>query len=181
RPWRTSDFKSIDDRVRGGSSQSYTSLYQSSDHPDRNGELIFSGFLDTTTLGGAGFASQSTSDAFPIKLEKKVYRGLRLVVRNPDPGGGKNPVTSFVLELKTVKPATRPDGRRESTIVWEWKFDLPRSSAQRRHLEDLLVYESTWNDFKPKYRGRPVEDPDVAGEFRPQDTLEWSFMARSNF
>ncbi|CDU25722.1 uncharacterized protein SPSC_05893 [Sporisorium scitamineum] len=198
-PWRSDDFVAVDDRVRGGTSHSHTAIIQYP--PNSRGELVFSGFLDTLTLGGAGFASQASNTAFPAKLNKDEFGGLRLVVRKQPnwqeptppsdgdvPGGGKGPVTSFVLEIKTEEPKRRPDGRRESVVVWEWSFTIPSADDEVRDArlnlaltnDDFWVFDSTWADFKPMYRGRPV-DPDKAGEFKPQDTYEWSFMARSNF
>ena len=199
-PWRSDDFVAVDDRVRGGTSHSHTAIVQYP--PISRGELVFSGFLDTTTLGGAGFASQASNTAFPVALNKDEFGGIRLVVRKqPDweepsppsdgtiPGGGKGPVTSFVFEIKTEEPKRRPDGRRESVIVWEWSFTVPqdddddvRDTCLNLALtdDDFWVFDSTWADFKPMYRGRPV-DRDTAGEFNPQNTHEWSFMARSNF
>lgn len=198
-PWRSDAFVAVDDRVRGGTSHSHTAIVQYP--PNSRGEIIFSGFLDTITLGGAGFASQASSLAFPVQLSKDKFAGLRLVVRKEanwqeptppsdgtNPGGGKAPVTSFVFEIKTQEPKRRPDGRRESVIVWEWSFSIPQSDEQAKDPrlnraltnDDFWVFDSTWDDFKPVYRGRPV-DPDKAGEFRPEETHEWSFMARSNF
>lgn len=199
-PWRSDDFTAVDDRVRGGTSHSHTAIVQYP--PQSRGELVFSGFLDTTTLGGAGFASQASTTPLPITLAKTDYSGLRLVIRRepnwsepspspPDgsvPGGGKGPVTSFVFEIKTEEPKRRPDGRRESVVVWEWSFTVPQTEEgmnnSRVNLvlsnEEFWVFDSTWDDFKPFYRGRPV-DEDTAGEFRPEQTYEWSFMARSNF
>lgn len=196
-PWRSDDFTAVDDRVRGGISHSHTATVQYP--PNSRGELVFSGFLDTLTLGGAGFASQASTTPFPVPLSKDEYGGLRLVVRRqPDcqevappaddvPGGGKAGVTSFVFEIKTEVPARRPDGRRESVLVWEWSFRIPQEGGERDARlntaltnEDFWVFDSTWADFKPTYRGRPV-DPGEAGEFNPQNTHEWSFMARSNF
>ncbi|GAC92983.1 hypothetical protein PHSY_000543 [Pseudozyma hubeiensis SY62] len=199
RPWRSDDFFAVDDRVRGGTSHSHTAIVQYP--PNNRGELVFSGFLDTLTLGGAGFASQSSTTPFPVKLSKDDFIGLRLVVRKQanweepsppsdgsNPGGGKGPVTSFVFEIKTEEPKRRPDGRRESVVVWEWSFTLPQGDddVQDGRLnmaltnDDFWVFDSTWSDFKPFYRGRPV-DPDTAGEFNPANTYEWSLMARSNF
>ena len=198
-PWRSDDFFAVDDRVRGGTSHSHTAIVQYP--PKSRGELVFSGFLDTITLGGAGFASQASSTPFPVALNKDDFSGLRLVVRKEpnwsepsppsdggNPGGGKGPVTSFVFEIKTEEPQRRPDGRRESVVVWEWSFTIPQEgddlSNSRLNMvltnDDFWVFDSTWEDFKPFYRGRPV-DPDTAGEFHPDQTKEWALMARSNF
>lgn len=43
--WNASQFKSVDDRVRGGSSQSRVEVTSSEDGADGRGELKFSGFL----------------------------------------------------------------------------------------------------------------------------------------
>lgn len=198
-PWRSDDFFAVDDRVRGGSSHSHMGIVQYP--PNSRGEIIFSGFLDTTTLGGAGFASQSSLKSFAVTLTKQDYQGLRIVARKEPswseptppsdgghPGGGKGPVTSFVFLIKTEKPATRPDGRRESVIVWEWRLDIPQPGDQVTNTslnmaltnDEFWVFDASWQDFKPFYRGKPV-DPDTAGEFKPEATYEWSFMARSNF
>ncbi|SPO26267.1 uncharacterized protein UTRI_02543 [Ustilago trichophora] len=198
--WRSDYFCAVDDRVRGGTSHSHTAIVQYP--PISRGELVFSGFLDTTTLGGAGFASQASSTAFPVTLTKDDFSGLRLVVRKQpnwsepspppsdgsNPGGGKHPVTSFVFEIKTEEPKRRPDGRRESVIVWEWSFTIPNEGDDVADSnvnmvltnDDFWVFDSSWDDFKPFYRGRPV-DPDTAEEFHPDQVYEWSLMARSNF
>ncbi|KAJ1045049.1 hypothetical protein NDA11_001095 [Ustilago hordei] len=199
-PWRSDDFTAVDDRVRGGTSHSRTAIVQ---YPSQSrGELVFSGFLDTTTLGGSGFASQASTTPPPVTLAKTDFSGLRLVIRREpnwsepspippggsNPGGGKRPVTSFVFQIKTEKPRRRPDGRRESGVVWEWSFTVPQTQEGMKGSrvnpvlsnEEFWVFDSTWEDFKPSYRGRPV-DKDTAGEFQPEQTYEWSFMARSNF
>ncbi|SNX84706.1 uncharacterized protein MEPE_03415 [Melanopsichium pennsylvanicum] len=199
-PWRSDSFYAIDDRVRGGTSHSHTAIVQYP--PPSRGEVIFSGFLDTLTLGGAGFSSQASTTLFPVTLSKDAYSGLRLVVRkqanwnepippsdaDKNPGGGKRPVKSFVFEIKTEEPQRRPDGRRESVVVWEWSFTIPsdQSDIKDKGLntvlsnDDFWVFDGMWDDFRPFYRGRPI-DPDTAGEFEPEKTYEWSLMARSHF
>lgn len=189
-PWRPDDFFAVDDTVRGGSSRSHITLAQNP--PLCRGEIVFSGFLDTTTLGGAGFASQVSSSVLPVTLSRHNFVGLRLVVRkqarppltSPPEGGGKDAVRSIVFQIKTEVPQRRPDGRRESVIVWEWNFDLPTSNddpnTSTMSTDELCVYDAGWQDFKPFYRGKPV-DADKAGEFEPEKTVEWGLMARSNF
>ncbi|PWZ02159.1 CIA30-domain-containing protein [Testicularia cyperi] len=203
-PWRSDQFFAVDDKVRGGSSHSHMRIVQYP--PTHRGDIVFSGFLDTTTLGGAGFASQVYSSSLPANLSKDDFSGLRIVVRKqtdqpesdppsdgPTPGGGRGPVRSFVFQIKTEVPERRPDGRRESVVVWEWCFEIPTPSegdevrsiasdkASKSDIyQDFYVFESTWDDFKPFYRGKPV-DPEKAGDFQPEKTVEWSFMARSNF
>lgn len=205
KPWRADDFVAVNDQVRGGSSQSHMTVIQKNDRRNTRGEIEFSGFLDTLTLGGAGFASQAYENSFQVPLTRAAFSGLRLVVRRPVPegspteepipGGGKAPVSMFNLNLKTEKPARRQDGRRESSIVWEWNFELPGNqtsgSAQgqgpnstrindKLSNDEFLVFDSTWDDFQATFRGRPA-DPSEAGELKPEKTVEWSIMARSNF
>lgn len=97
--WNASDFTNVDDTVRGGSSKSSMTI------ADPFAGIDFAGFLDTTTLGGAGFASQAYSKdkkGFPgSPLDKEKFSGLRLVLASNDsekatanarrsqPGGGK--------------------------------------------------------------------------------------------
>lgn len=199
--WNASSFHAVDDRVRGGSSQSHAQLTA------KDGQLLFSGYLDTTTLGGAGFASQQygASPAFPITLEPAAYKGLELRVipqetkmdtesgsssqqgtstgssSNSVPGGGRGPVTSYVFNVYTSIPQRRPDGRRESSIVYEYHFDVgstAASPADGNNAPETHVYRPQWSDFKPTYRGKPKPD---AGPLKPEEIKLWSIMARSDF
>lgn len=187
--WNASDFTTIDDRVRGGSSKSFVKV----DPP--SGSLMFQGFLDTLTLGGAGFASQSYMDRFPgDAIERDEYLGLRIVAAekasssnsaasssssssSPVEGGGKAHVETYTLNLKTTPAKQRPDGRRESTIVYEFDFTMP-SSLDKLAAGRRLSFDAPWDAFKPTYRGKPAED---APPLKTENILEWSIMARSNF
>ncbi|PWN22152.1 CIA30-domain-containing protein, partial [Microstroma glucosiphilum] len=199
RPWSVDDFKAVDDRVRGGASTSAVRLTEpQGDKTDaKAGELVFSGFLDITTLGGAGFASQQciASPPFPVPLSQQNHSGLRLLVRpakgttdataddeGKAPGGGKGPVRSYLLNLYPKLPVKRPDGRNESSITYEHTFRLDppvsSSSPDGDDSDDLLSVDLAWNDFKPFYRGKPAED---AGPLDPSEVKIWSLMARSDF
>ena len=154
------------------------------------GSIDFIGFLDTTTLGGAGFASQAYSHPLPgdpittdrfaglrlsgRRLQPVSQTGISSSINEKFPGGGKGPVTSFILNLKTETPKKRPDGRRESQLTYEWQIDIS-SYAMDGGAFDV---EAAWNDFKPTYRGRPVED---APKLDSSQVKEWSIMARSDF
>ena len=177
--WDATAFKEVSDTVRGGSSKCSMTI--------ASGGIDFTGFLDTTTLGGAGFASQSyTKDekGFPGNpLDKEKFSGLRLVINTippphiesaskGQPGGGKGPVTKYVLNLKTELPKKRPDGRSESAIVYEAAFTAPDSANGNSSSID-----TEWSDFKATFRGRPAE----AAPLDPSKVKEWSIMARSNF
>lgn len=219
REWVVSDFVNVDDTVRGGSSTSKMELVKgaappppasSTPEPPKKenkafseilsertsssqqdvGSIDFSGFLDTTTLGGAGFASQAYSHPLPgDPITTDRFAGLRLTGRRLQavnqaqafssrsekyPGGGEGPVTSFILNLKTETPQKRPDGRRESQLTYEWQIDLASYPIDGGAFD----VEAAWNDFKPTYRGRPVED---APKLDSSKVKEWSIMARSDF
>ncbi|KAF4595899.1 NADH:ubiquinone oxidoreductase complex I intermediate-associated protein 30 [Ophiocordyceps camponoti-floridani] len=59
KPWRSSDWEASDDRVRNGKSHSTLTTTPPFE------TALFTGHLDTRTLGAAGFASQRTSRASP--------------------------------------------------------------------------------------------------------------------
>lgn len=128
---------------------------------------------DITTLGGAGFASQSTLFPSRLSLPRSRTSGLLLTFIPPprsahsasENGPGPGPVTRFVLALKTTEPARRPDGRRESVTVYEWAFD----ASEGAHELDLegekgekagrsVTRLARWDEFRPMFRGRPAED-----------------------
>lgn len=155
RAWRQSDFTSSDDRVRGGSSQSY--LTPSATLTTAR----FHGVLDTTTLGGAGFASQRTVTT-SVVWDLSAYDGLEINVAR---GDGKR----YTLNLKTVIPEKMQDGRDASTVEYAYSFVAPTSSVKMF---------ATWDEFKPFYRGKPRDNAE------PLDTsriLRWSIMMRSFF
>lgn len=136
---------------------------------------------DITTLGGAGFASQSTVFPSRLSLPRAHTSGLLLTFLPPSPAPSSisagttdapnpGPVTRFVLALKTSEPARRSDGRRESVTVYEWAFDA-REGAEELDLvqvgekgekgdkgERSVTRLARWDDFRPTYRGRPAED-----------------------
>ncbi|KDN53217.1 CIA30-domain-containing protein [Tilletiaria anomala UBC 951] len=206
RHWITSDFRDVDDRVRGGSSRSTLRLIgqdirtsvtpdvkrkekakEPSEDIENIGEVVFEGFLDTTTLGGAGFSSQVCSTGFPWSVSQEQFRGLALRYRQPSPsvqpeekqpGGGNTPVTSYVIQLKMAVPESRPDGRRESVVAYEWEFDTNTAAAKETPVGQLVRVAADWSAFRPTYRGRPK---DGAEPLDPAKVKEWSIMARSNF
>ena len=102
---------------------------------------VFRGFLDVTALGGAGFASQRTTD--PQTWDLSRYRGLVVDVVAADD-------KHYVVSLKDEVPSRRPDGRERSALSWELAFSGPRDD----HGRVILLF----SDFKPTYRGRPAPD-----------------------
>ncbi|CCG82602.1 CIA30 family protein [Taphrina deformans PYCC 5710] len=155
RAWRQDDFVASDDRVRGGSSQSF--LTPSATLTTAR----FHGVLDTTTLGGAGFASQRTVTS-KMTWNLSDYSGIELDLAH---GDGKK----YTLNIKTVLPDKMDNGRDASTVEYAFSFVAPN--------EPCRIF-AKWEDFKPFYRGKPVEDA------KPLDTssiLRWSLMMRSFF
>ncbi|GAA5905669.1 uncharacterized protein JCM6883_005405 [Sporobolomyces salmoneus] len=185
KPWPR--FHPVNDTIRGGKSESSFNVSSS-----RN-VATFSGLLDITALGGAGFASQSTTYSPRLSLPPSTYSGLSLSLSLPTSSHSPkdeeekfekpSKPTKFVLILKNTKPPTRPDGRRESVTSYEFEFDveeLGRSGSYEDEKDGRVVVqvEAEWNEFKATYRGRPQPD---APDLDPSDIYELSFMCRSNF
>lgn len=133
---------------------------------------------DTKTLGGAGFASQACTRSFNLTG----FSGLELVLI---PSALKTPDSPihFTLNLKTSLGGKRPDGRTQSTVSYEFDFQVPRVE-QVDHQGDggsagypTPTLRARWKDFKPTYRGRPAED---AEPLDPADIQEVAIMCRSN-
>ncbi|TQS32989.1 hypothetical protein Golomagni_06683 [Golovinomyces magnicellulatus] len=135
-PWQPSEWVTSDDRVRGGSSQSHLTVSDPS-------KARFHGNLDTSTLGGAGFASQYSAGSLDLDLSD--YDGIVLdVIEASDH-------KRYALTIKDNIPPRRGDGRLKSTVTWEAEFK-PSGPG-----EIFLP----WDDFKATYRGkdRPEEEP----------------------
>ncbi|KAL2849082.1 complex I intermediate-associated protein 30-domain-containing protein [Aspergillus pseudodeflectus] len=180
-PWDTQCFHAVDDRVRGGCSHSTLAPLRPkhTGDSDKDGNIAhFSGTLDTTTLGGAGFASQQTHGDLHWDLSD--YDGIVLKVR---PGGGarsaigEGEVKKYTLLLKDSIPEKRPDGRERSAVCWEVDFRAERPA----HSEGTTSrHYFKWSDFRATYRGRDCPDDekkrlDIAGIKRV------GFMVRSFF
>ena len=152
-PWVTPTTKwtAVDDRVRGGSSQSHLSLLENSTN------VRFFGTLDTKTLGGAGFASQTTTGERVWDLS--AYDGIQIEVVN---GDGK----TYTLIIKDEVPEEkREDGREKSSINWEYDFKAGGGELQADVNMKVWI---PWNSFNATYRGREKKDaaPLKTGEIR---------------
>ncbi|BGP28176.1 NADH:ubiquinone oxidoreductase intermediate-associated protein 30 [Rhodotorula toruloides] len=184
-PWPA--FTAVNDSIRGGSSTSSFTV-----DPETN-VATFAGHLDYTTLGGAGFASQSTTfEPTRLSLPRSNTSGLFLTFLPPlSPPSPKTP-THFTLNIKDKRPERRPDGRRESVTVYEYELDVEDyrdnglfdekeegdlEKGERRARRSVTVL-AKWEEFKPFYRGKPKED---AATLDPSAIYELSFMCRSNF
>jgi len=157
KPWFSNsiNWTAVDDRVRGGSSQSYL------DEDEKVNEVRFHGTLDTTTLGGAGFASQATTGNMTWDLNG--YDGLEIIIDKSD---GK----MYTLIVKDYKPGKRDDGREMAGVNWEYDFVVEQDNA--------VMISAKWSDFKPTYRGREKGD---AEPIKTGEIYQFSIMMRSFF
>ncbi|KAL9033886.1 MAG: hypothetical protein Q9214_007298, partial [Letrouitia sp. 1 TL-2023] len=165
-PWLPPPWTTVDDRVRGGSSTSHLSSLPGNC-------AVFHGQLDTTTLGGAGFASQFS----PVDLDRVVdvanssdlqvagtqprrdirpmwdlseYGGLELCVLKMD-------TKTYTLILKDTEDTDdeRDDGRKKAGISWEARFKNS-SEAQGGVLfdsNDVRKFWIPWSSFEATFRG----------------------------
>ena len=153
RPWSKQDWTACDDRVRGGSSTSQISIKASTvghpNHPAYSSSAFFHGHLDTTTLGGAGFASQrKTVNALNWHLER--YDGIEITV-------GKTDGKRYTFVLKDEILPKRPDGREQSSLSWEYEFTVPLPEEREEGMREGTVLRVKWCEFVPTYRGKPKE------------------------
>jgi hypothetical protein len=118
-------------RVRGGQSQSFFT-FAANDQ-----SAIFSGNLDISTLGGAGFASQRTE----IAQTKLAFTTVRLEVVPGDFSDDK----TYALNLY---PSLGNDPNA-SNLEYKFLFRVTKGDA---------VINIKREDFKAYYRGRPVTD-----------------------
>lgn len=180
RPWLPPPWTTTDDRVRGGASQSYLSALPSNC-------ARFHGHLDTSTLGGAGFASQfspspQVPDADNNDDEKKkenegswdlsAYDGIEVEVGE---GDGK----VYTLILKDEEAAgKREDGRERAGINWEVDFKVGGEDGGEEGEEgggDGARIWVPWGEFKATFRGKEKKD---AGELKKGEVRRIGLMMR---
>lgn len=154
-------FRAVDDRVRGGSSQSHLTVSASGQ------TASFNGTLDTTTLGGAGFASQVTLDGPTWDLSS--FDGLELIVGKELLNGSEEKGQKYVLLVKDTLEGDRGDGREKSGVSWEYVF----------HAQAGQAIKARWSKFKPTYRGREIDVP--KGGLKTGEIKRIGFMMRSFF
>jgi len=142
---------------------------------------------DISTLGGAGFASQTHLFApAPLHFSRVEYDGLRLSIL-PDEHASESSPSNFTLVLKNTirtkppKEPKLPPQPEPAVLTYEASFTRPSSSKDITSHKPKQV-EFGWEDFKPHYRGREVSRDDE--KWKPLDTeaiYEISFMCRSGF
>ncbi|KUI53092.1 hypothetical protein VP1G_00418 [Cytospora mali] len=176
KPWDASQFTASDDRVRGGKSQSYLTVI--ADDAERNpgggSRAEFSGHLDITALGGAGFASQRTVDDAVPPWDLSGYDTLVLDVAR---GDGKK----YTVTLKDEVLPRGPDGREQSTVSWEYDFVVGGADGQQGGGDPAAGSHRVvipFRDLRPTYRGRPKPD---AKPLDWTDVKRFTFMMRSFF
>lgn len=190
-PWNAALFKASDDRVRpGGVSVSVLDVGPSPSDASRTA-ATFHGHLNSTALGGSGFASQRTVDPFNADLTGASGLVVEIIVPKSSAsngGGACTPSSSsssccsadgkkgktFALTLKNDVLPALPDGRDQSTVSWEYAFCvLPEQGDQVK----TRRVEMPLSGFKATNRGREVKDAklDLANIKRI------SFMMRSFF
>lgn len=152
-PWTASDWIAQDDSVRGnGASYSKLNFYEASTIENRFDFPIaeFTGVLNYTALGGAGFASQRTIDEWP-SLDISEYDELVLEIPFTD---GKK----YTINLKdTVPPAGVND---QPTISWGFDFQpasLPQIDHPSPGVQQPQVVVAI-KDLVPTLNGRTVEN-----------------------
>jgi hypothetical protein len=181
-PWDTQYFHAVDDSVRGGSSHSTLTPLPSKATGDSDGDsntARFSGTLDTTTLGGAGFASQQTQG--DLNWDLSDYDGIVLKFRPgagaqsdiEEGGGGKK----YTLLLKDNIPDRRRDGRERSAVCWEVDFRAKRPAGSEG---TTLRHYFKWSDFRATYRGRDCPDHEKK-KLNISGIKRIGFMVRSFF
>ncbi|KAJ3251835.1 hypothetical protein HK103_002045 [Boothiomyces macroporosus] len=126
--WNVKKWEQVDDSIRGGKSVS---------HLSGNKTVLFYGNVDTTTLGGAGFASQRYTFDEPIDASK--YRGIKLSL-------GKCDSKEYSLNLFPEKYIDRGDGRKASQLNFKVRF----------YPESVLYFY--WDEFRGNYRGKETSD-----------------------
>ncbi|KAL2274114.1 hypothetical protein FJTKL_03657 [Diaporthe vaccinii] len=174
RPWDASQFTASDDRVRGGKSQSYLTVIPAPAPSASSSQAEFSGHLDITALGGAGFASQRTADGMP-GWDVSGYDALVLDVARADS-------RKYTLTLKDEVLPRRPDGRDQSTVSWEYDFFVGDgeggTAAGGGSTAGSTRLVIPFEEFKPTYRGKPKPD---AEPLDLKNVKRVSFMMRSFF
>ena len=158
-----SSWTTTDDRLRGGASQSYLDALP-------NNCARFYGHLDTSTLDGAGFASQYSPEGGSWDLS--AYDGIEVEFQERD---GK----VYTLVLKDEEsPGKREDGREKASINWEAEFRGCNSVGEEGDGNGFTKVWVPWGDFKATYRGKEKKD---TGELKTRSVRRVGIMMRSYF
>ncbi|KAJ9668595.1 hypothetical protein H2201_001237 [Coniosporium apollinis] len=163
--WNPADWTSSDDRVRGGSSQSYLTCTGSSP------TARFHGTLDIKTLGGAGFASQRTTGE-DRSWDLSAYDGIELDVEDAD-----SKRYTFILKDELL-PKNPENGREQSTISYEYDFQVQKDEHSQSSSSKGTKIVMPWDALKATYRGKEKRD---AAPLDTKNIKRLSVMMRSFF
>lgn len=123
---------------------------------------VFYGNLDYETLGAAGFASQRTAgDDQSWNLSD--YDGISLSVTDAD-----DKKYTFIIKDEILPPS--PGGREQSTISYEYDFQVPKTTTK----EPTVIF-IPWSELKATYRGKEKED---APKLNSRNVKRFSIMMR---
>ena len=107
--------------------------------------------MDIKTLGGAGFASQRTTED-DRSWDLSTFDGIEIVLNATDSDTMKY---TFILK-DDVLPPDPQNGREQSTISWEYDFELAQPSASSK--SKTTTISILWDKFTPTYRGKECRD-----------------------
>ena len=111
--------------------------------------MRFCGTLDTKTLGGAGFASQTTTADDKV-WDLSAYDGIEIDVVE---GDGK--MYTLILKDEVPEGKKRDDGREKAGISWEYDFKASEVAKEKGEQQKFRI---PWDQFKATYRGREKKD-----------------------
>lgn len=162
-PWRASDWATSDDSVRGGASQSYLEILNSSSSsssPSSSDTVArFYRTLDYEALGGSGFASQRTVDGWAgVDLSAYDRVVLEVSTATTTAGGGNSTTNNktYSLNIKDTIPEM-VNGVEQAGISWEYNFQVAGSATAGTETTYEQV-EVLFEDLVPTYRGSVLND-----------------------
>jgi hypothetical protein len=123
---------------------------------------VFYGNLDIETLGGAGFASQQTTED-DRSWNLSDYDGISLNIADAD-----DKKYTFIIKDEILPQS--PGGREQSTISYEYDFQVTKTTSK-----ELTVIFMPWNELKATYRGKEKED---APKLNSKSIKRFSIMMR---
>lgn len=123
---------------------------------------VFHGNLDIETLGGAGFASQRTTGD-DRNWDLSGYDGITLNVADAD-----DKKYTFIIKDEILPQS--PGGREQSTISYEYDFQLTKTTFK----EPTMVF-IPWTELKATYRGKEKKD---APKLNSENIKRFSIMMR---
>jgi hypothetical protein len=83
-------------------------------------------------------------------------------------------IYTFIIK-DTLLPKNPSNGREQSTISYEYDFEVPAADAVAGSKTEILI---PWDKFKATYRGKPLKD---APDINLRTVRRFSIMCRSFF